>query len=331
MRLRGTTSAGISVASPAPGSSTTCTCTSSRVGPATRTSCRCSRTSRCCPSTSRTHAGNCTRPGRARPSGCDTRAVLCAQVCEVRLRVDRRPSRPPERFLRRELAPQAVDMLAEPLAHGGELTALDLLLEVRHVLEHLLPDLYGHDRAEQVRREVADAPGRPVRVLQDSLGVVRHLDAEVLVHLLVPHLRQVAHRDAAVDEILLELEAKDHMHAVGDLVGLDANQRRVDAVDPGEEAVELDAAQLLWERRLRARVEELPERGAPPDEVLPHPALRLVDAERARAADRQALEMAWQLMRVETVAVLVHRREERLHRLRVVVRRDPDVVRSEER
>src|SRR4029077_6247116 len=37
-------------------------------------------------------------------------------------------------------------------------------------------------------------------------------------------------------------------------------------------------------------------------------------------------EMSWELMRVEAVAVLVHRREERLHRLRVVVGRDPDVV-----
>ena len=50
---RATTRAGTSAGSRAPGSSTTSTCTSSRAGPATRTSCPCSRTSRCSPSTCR--------------------------------------------------------------------------------------------------------------------------------------------------------------------------------------------------------------------------------------------------------------------------------------
>ena len=81
-----------------------------------------------------------------------------------------------------------------------------------------------------------------MRVLQDSLRVVRDVDPEVLVHSLVPHLREVWNRDAAVDDVLLELEAEDHVHAVGHLVGLDADERRLDAVDPGEEAVQLDAA-----------------------------------------------------------------------------------------
>ena len=46
----------------------TCTSTSSRAGAATRTSCRCSRTSRCCPST-------WSRPGSGwRTPGCDPRA-----------------------------------------------------------------------------------------------------------------------------------------------------------------------------------------------------------------------------------------------------------------
>ena len=86
------------------------------------------------------------------------------------------------------------------------------------------------------------------------------------------------------------------------------------------------SAELLGIRLLQARIEELPERTAAADEVLPEPALRLVDPERARPAGREPLEMLRLLMAVEAVAVLVHRREERLERVRVVVRRDPDVV-----
>src|SRR5947209_8625421 len=57
-RPTGSTSAGTSGAWPAPGSRTTSTCTSSRAGTATRASCRCSATRRCCPSTcSRRRAG----------------------------------------------------------------------------------------------------------------------------------------------------------------------------------------------------------------------------------------------------------------------------------
>ena len=116
------------------------------------------------------------------------------------------------------------------------------------------------------------------------------------------------------------------MHPVRDLVRVDPDQARLRAVDRREETVELDAAELLGVRLLQARIEEAPERGTAADEVLPEPALRLVDAERARAAGREPLEMLRLLMAVEAVAVLVHRREERLEIVRVVVRRDPDVV-----
>src|SRR6266581_6259961 len=132
-------------------------------------------------------------------------------------------------------------------------------------------------------------------VLQNALRVVRHLDTEVLVHLLVPHSRHVANWDAAVDDLLLELEAQDDVYAIRDLVGLDADQRGLDAVDAGDEAVELDIPELFGERLLCTRVEELPERTAAADEVLPESALRLVDAERARVADRQVLQVTRQL------------------------------------
>ena len=126
--------------------------------------------------------------------------------------------------------------------------------------------------------------------------MVGDLDAEVVVHLLRPALRQVAQLDAAVDDVLLELEAQDDVHPVRDLVGADADERRLHAVDRGVEALELDAAELFGEDLLQARVEEAPERHAAPDEVLPEPALRLVQAERdrrCRSAGARSARGSW--------------------------------------
>src|SRR5262249_38419918 len=106
----------------------------------------------------------------------------------------------------------------------------------------------------------------------------------------------------------------------------DPDQARPRAVDRREETVELHAAQLFRVRLLDARIEVAPERLAAANEVLPEPALRLVDAERARAAGRQPLEVLRLVMAVQAMAVLVHCREERVEVVRVVVRRDPDVV-----
>ena len=116
------------------------------------------------------------------------------------------------------------------------------------------------------------------------------------------------------------------MHPVCDLVGLDPDQARRHGVDAGEKPLEVDVPELLGVRLLQSGIEELPERTAAAHKVLPEPALRLVDPERAGPAGRQPLEMLRLLMAVQAVPVLVHRREERLERVGVVVGRDPDVV-----
>src|SRR5581483_6710128 len=206
-----------------------------------------------------------------------------------------------------------------------ELAALDLVLEVTEILRRLLPDLHRHHGAEQVGREVADETGRPVHVLQDTARVVRDLDAEIVVHRLSPQLWQVLELDAAVDDVLLELEAENDVHAVGDLVGLDADERGLRLVDRRVELLDVDVAEVR-EALLEPWIEAAPERQAAADEVLPEPALRLVHAEARRLPHRQMRPLARQLVLVEAVAVLVHRREERLQVVAVVVRRDADVV-----
>src|SRR5213079_2394571 len=61
----------------------------------------------------------------------DAGAVLRLEVREVRLRVDLRAGRAPERLLRRELPAEPVHVLAEPVAQRGELAAPDGVFELR--------------------------------------------------------------------------------------------------------------------------------------------------------------------------------------------------------
>ena len=183
------------------------------------------------------------------------------------------------------------------------------------------------DVAERVRGEVADRPDRPVHVLEHAEPVVRRLDAEVLAHALVPHLGQLLELDRPRDQLLLELEAEDDVQVVRRLVGLDANQRRLDPVDRAVPVLELDVAERLRERLAQLRVEEAPERQAAADEVLPHAALRLVQPERRAAGEQRALELAGDPVLVEPVPALVHRPEEAVEVVLEVARRQPDVGR----
>src|SRR5436309_1595159 len=100
-----------------------------------------------------------------RSSDRDGRAELLLEIREVRLGVDRRAGRTSQQLLWRVFAALRVDVQAEPLAQRRELAPLDLLLEVAELLGRLLPDLYGHHGAEEIRREVADQARRPVHVL----------------------------------------------------------------------------------------------------------------------------------------------------------------------
>ena len=60
--------------------------------------------------------------------------------------------------------------------------------------------------------------------LEYALRVIRYFHPEVFVHLRVPRAREIADGDAAVDHVLLELEAKDDVHPVGHFVRLDPDQ-----------------------------------------------------------------------------------------------------------
>ena len=102
----------------------------------------------------------------------------------------------------------------------------------------------------------------------------------------VPGVGKVGDGEPAREELLLELEAEDDVEAVARLVGVDADERAANAVDRAMELLERDVAEPVRERLLHARVEPAPERQRAADDVLPEPALRLV--ERRRDARRRA-------------------------------------------
>src|ERR1700676_804787 len=99
-----------------------------------------------------------------------------------------------------------MDVLPEPLPQLSELTRTELLVQLRDGGVAALPELTGDQVAERVRAQVADQPGRPVDVLEDAVGIVGDVSPQVLLEAGVPNLRQLRHRQPALDQLALELE-----------------------------------------------------------------------------------------------------------------------------
>ena len=89
---------------------------------------------------------------------------------------------------------------------------------------HRLPQLGRDQAAERVAREVAEAAGAPVHVLQAAERVGGDLDAEQAPHPLAPRRRQVGDREVALDQRELELEAQDDVQRIGQRIGGDADR-----------------------------------------------------------------------------------------------------------
>src|SRR5579864_488396 len=214
---------------------------------------------------------------------------LALQVPEVRLRVHPRADRPLQELPRLVRAPEPVDVLAQPVRERLELAAFEQLVEVADVRLGALPQLHRDDVAERVRREVPEAHVRPVDVLEDAVGEIGRLQAEVLAHLPIERLGEVADVEPAGEQVSLDLEAEDDVQAVRHLVGVDAPQRRLHLVQRPLERLERHVRER-WKLLLQERVEETPRRRAAADEVLPHAALRLVEGRRDAVGERGARE-----------------------------------------
>ena len=144
-----------------------------------------------------------------------------------------------------------MDVLAEPCADGFDIAAAQRVVLGAELCLHALPQLRGDEAAERVAREVAEGARRPVDVLQHAVGVVGDLDAEQPPHAVVPRRRQVGDGERALDQRALELEAHHDVQRVGELVGLDADERRAHAHDQGVQRLRVDgdAAEREFARR----------------------------------------------------------------------------------
>src|SRR5687768_3424365 len=67
--------------------------------------------------------------------------VLAAQIAQVRLGVETAARRPLDQLLRHELAPVAPQVVLQPARERAELPLLELLVQVRDLGGHLLPEL----------------------------------------------------------------------------------------------------------------------------------------------------------------------------------------------
>ena len=51
---------------------------------------------------------------------------------------------------------------------------------------HRLIELCSIGAAERIRRKVSERRIRPVRILENAVSIIRHIDAEILLHFLIP-------------------------------------------------------------------------------------------------------------------------------------------------
>ncbi len=189
--------------------------------------------------------------------------------------------------------------------------AADELVEVAEVAPSRLPELTGDHVAERVGGEVAERGRRPMHVLEHAVGVVGDLDPEVLARQDRPRFGQVGDLEPALEELELELEADEHVEVVGQLVGLDADQRRPHPVGGAVQLGGVGGVEPARKGRAQARQQALEIGAAAADPVLPQPALGLVQTQRARAPERAAGELGVDPGVIEPVAGLVQGAEQR--------------------
>ena len=117
------------------------------------------------------------------------------------------------------------------------------------------------------------------------------------------------------------------MEAVGQLIGLDADEAGLGFVDRAVELLRADAAQLPGEERLHLGIDRLHKGPRPADEVLVEPGLALVDAHGDAAREAGILQIVPDAQLIQGVAALM---EDGVHGGRhvvlVVVGGDADVL-----
>ena len=159
------------------------------------------------------------------------------------------------------------------------------------------------------------------------MGVVGHVETQVLLEARVPRLRQIARPQPPVDQLLLELEAQHDVQAVGRPRRPRPGSTTASSVHRAVQRVRRQRRRRAAESSARPRRQHIAERPPAPDHVLPQPALGLVQRQRLAVAERRALQRLGDARLVQPVPALVHRAVQRRGEVRLVpAGGDPNVA-----
>ena len=220
-----------------------------------------------------------------------------------------------------------VHVLPQPVEQPPEVAGGDLPIEPRQVRLCGVHHVGCKQIAERVGRKIPDEPGGPVDVLQHALGVGRRPDTEVDFEALVPCVAEIGDCQRALHHRAFQIESQHHVQVVGDLVGLDANERRRHGHQGPLHLVGSRAGERSGKSIAGYGEAPLPESGRPAHKILPQARLRFVDAERRRLAGRQPVPVARQALLVQPMPRFVeHAIERRRKKVLVPPRGDPAIV-----
>ena len=146
-------------------------------------------------------------------------------------------------------------------------------------------------------------------------AVAGRAHAEALLHAGVPDLGQVAHRELAGQQLLLDLVALHDVQRVAHLVGIDADQAALHARERAVEVVELPLRPAHAVVLLQERQQEAQERRAAADDHLEQQRLAFLQRHAAIAPHRLVAPARGHAQVVHRVAGLVQRAEQSRERI----------------
>ena len=143
--------------------------------------------------------------------------------------------------------------------------------------------------------------------------------------LLAPDIGQVPDRERTGNQRLLDLVAHDDMQRIGHLVGLDADQARLDLMDQGQKCLK---AEIRTEMRIEFRQGENPEGGRARQLHLDEKALALMQGHAARPSRWQMRQGFREVLLIKPVTCLVQGSHQRTQELPVAIARgQPHIAR----
>ena len=169
-----------------------------------------------------------------------------------------------------------MDFVAHPTKQVGVLTLGKFAFQAGEVGSGAAHELRGVEVTQRIGWEIAEVALAPMNILQATLGILWHFQAEHFLKLFVPESGNVAGLELALDESDLDFESQDDVQIVSDLVSLNTNEGGRDPIDGDRK---LRRRQTFEVRKMLARdgMPMLPKGRVPPHVVFPKARLGLMN------------------------------------------------------